>query len=66
MELLGIGEAARRLGVHPMTLVLWEKRGIVSPERDSSGRRIFLGEDIARLKKEREASKESPAKRFGR
>jgi DNA-binding transcriptional MerR regulator len=54
IELVGVSEAARRLRVHPFTLRRWEERGIVSPIRDSAGRRIFMGEDIDRLVRERE------------
>lgn len=61
MELLGVSEAARRLKVHPFTLRRWEARGIVSPVRDSSGKRLFMGEDIDRLVRERESVGKSEA-----
>ena len=56
MELLGMSEAARRLKVHPFTLRRWSEAGKVKPMRDSAGRRLFLGEDIAQLVKERAAA----------
>jgi DNA-binding transcriptional MerR regulator len=39
------------LGVHYMTLQLWERENIIpKPQRDSSGRRIYSDEDVVKLK----------------
>ncbi|MBI2843046.1 MAG: MerR family transcriptional regulator [Armatimonadetes bacterium] len=54
LEILGMSEAARRLRVHPFTLRRWCEAGKVYPMRDSTGRRLFLGSDIAKLVQERE------------
>ena len=43
---LGIGEAALRLGVTPMALRLYERRGIVLPARTASGRRLYSQHEI--------------------
>lgn len=54
MELIAMGEAARRLGVYPDTLVNWERRGLIKPIRDSVGRRLFTTEQLdAVIKKHR-------------
>ncbi|WP_222926510.1 MerR family DNA-binding transcriptional regulator [Fervidicola ferrireducens] len=42
MELLSIGEAAKRLGVHPNRLRAWEKQGLIKPVRLPSGQRRYL------------------------
>ena len=57
MELLGTSEAARRLRVHPFTLVRWDARGILTPMRDSAGRRLYLAETIEALAQKRRAQK---------
>ena len=43
-------EAARRAGVHPDTPRNYEKAGLLSPLRDSSGRRLFTDEDVKRIR----------------
>lgn len=45
-----ISETAGALGIHPQTLRNWERRGIIKPERDWAGRRIFSDEDIEKIK----------------
>lgn len=46
-----ISEVARLLGVSPSTLRLWEKVGLITPERSDGRYRLFTAEDIRRLKK---------------
>jgi predicted site-specific integrase-resolvase len=46
MELLSIGEAAKRLGVHPNRLRAWEKQGLIKPVRLPSGQRRYPVEEI--------------------
>lgn len=41
-------EAARLVGVHPNTLLLWEQRGLVTPKRDWRGWRAYDRDDLAR------------------
>ncbi|HBT46411.1 MAG TPA: IS607 family transposase [Peptococcaceae bacterium] len=49
MELLSIGEAAKRLGVHPNRLRAWEKQGLLRPVRLPSGQRRYPAEEINRI-----------------
>ncbi len=49
--LIRISEAAKRLGIHPNTLRHLEKRGVIKPERDWSGYRIFSERDIEEISK---------------
>ncbi|HBT46477.1 MAG TPA: IS607 family transposase [Peptococcaceae bacterium] len=49
MELLSIGEAAKRLGVHPNRLRVWEKQGLIRPVRLPSGQRRYPVEEINRI-----------------
>ena len=46
MELLTIGEIARRAGVCKATLHQYEKLGIIAPARDSSDRRLYTTADV--------------------
>ena len=53
--LLGPLEAARRLGIHPITLRRWDETGVLKPdEREFSGRRLYRPETIERFRQERE------------
>ena len=49
-----ISSAAHEVGVTPVTLRAYEARGVIVPERDSSGRRLYSDQDIeaARLFRE--------------
>ncbi|WP_211204539.1 MerR family transcriptional regulator [Ammonifex degensii] len=40
-RILPIGEAAKRLGVHPNRLRAWEKQGLIKPTRLPSGWRRY-------------------------
>jgi excisionase family DNA binding protein len=46
-----IKEAAKRLGVHPTTLVRLERRGLLHPARDWAGHRRFTQADIETLRR---------------
>lgn len=46
-----ISEVARILGVSPSTLRVWEKVGLIAPQRSDGRYRLFTVEDIRRLKK---------------
>jgi DNA-binding transcriptional MerR regulator len=48
MDLIPIGEAARRLGVNTSALRYYEERGLVSPAR-RSGRRMYTVDELRRL-----------------
>lgn len=49
MELLSIGEEAKRLGVHPNRLRAWEKQGLIRPVRLPSGQRRYPIDEINRI-----------------
>ena len=46
-----IAEAARRLGVHPITLKRIERVGVIDPMRDRNGWRRFDDETIERARR---------------
>lgn len=41
-------QAARHLGVSPKALLVWERRGLLSPERTTAGWRVYSDETLAR------------------
>lgn len=45
-----IGEAARLTGVSHGLLRLWEREGLVSPQRTPGGHRFYTAEDLVRLR----------------
>jgi excisionase family DNA binding protein len=49
MALLGVREAARRLGVHENTLRRWENAGLIRAVKLPTGVRRFREEDVERL-----------------
>jgi putative resolvase len=49
MALLGVREAARRLGVHENTLRRWEQAGLIRAVKLPTGVRRFRVEDVERL-----------------
>lgn len=52
-----IKAAAQATGLTVETLRAWERRyGVVVPSRDASGRRVYLAEDVLRLRRLREAT----------
>lgn len=46
-----IGIAAERAGMHPQTLRLYERRGLLSPIRDARNTRRYRVADVARLRR---------------
>jgi DNA-binding transcriptional MerR regulator/quercetin dioxygenase-like cupin family protein len=46
---LRIGDAARRIGVSPSALRLWERQGLVRPSRTPSGYRLYTEADLETL-----------------
>lgn len=55
--LIGISEAARRIGCCEDTLRDYDKKGIVQPARDSAGRRIFSEDDLKAARQYREQAR---------
>lgn len=53
-----ISVAAELAGVHPQTLRIYERRGLVNPGRTSGGNRRYSEADIARLKRVAELAAE--------
>ena len=47
--ILTISVAANILGVHPRTLMLYEKAGLISPHRTSTKRRMFSLKNLEEL-----------------
>ena len=46
-----ISVAAQLAGMHPQTLRIYERRGLLSPARTSGGNRRYSDADIARLRR---------------
>jgi len=46
-ETVGVGQAARILGVSPSTERLWEKHGLVSSTRTGAGKHCRYGREAA-------------------
>jgi DNA-binding transcriptional MerR regulator/quercetin dioxygenase-like cupin family protein len=46
-----IGEVARLLGVSRSLLRLWEREGLISPQRTPGGHRFYTDEDVLRLRR---------------
>lgn len=53
-----ISVAAEIAGVHPQTLRVYERRGLLSPERTSGNTRRYSASDIARLKRIQELTQQ--------
>ena len=45
-----ISVAAELAGMHPQTLRIYERRGLLNPARTAGGNRRYTDEDIARLR----------------
>jgi MerR family transcriptional regulator/heat shock protein HspR len=45
-----IGVAAELAGMHPQTLRMYERRGLLSPTRSKGGTRLYSQRDVARLR----------------
>lgn len=52
MDLIGVREAARRLGVHENTIRNYEQKGMLRAARLPSGLRKFSAADVARMREE--------------
>jgi MerR family transcriptional regulator, heat shock protein HspR len=46
-----IGVAAELAGMHPQTLRMYERRGLVRPSRSRGGTRLYSQRDVARLRR---------------
>lgn len=53
-ELLTCGDAARELNLTSDGIRALERRGSLKAKRTRSGMRLFLAEDVSRLKRERQ------------
>lgn len=53
-----IGVAAERAGMHPQTLRVYERRGLVSPRRTPGNTRLYSEADIRLLRRIQELSEE--------
>lgn len=45
-----IGEASRRTSICPTALRKLDRRGVLKPRRDYTGRRVYSDADISRLR----------------
>lgn len=45
-----IGVVARMLGVHPQTLRLYEREGLIGPNRTKGNTRLYSDEDLERMR----------------
>ena len=43
--------AAELIGLHPSTLRLWERKGLLTPARSDGGTRLYSDADLARLRR---------------
>jgi DNA-binding transcriptional MerR regulator len=55
-----ISDAARRVPCSAATLRAYAKRGVISPVRDSGGRRLFTDEDVQRAREQLSRSRVAP------
>lgn len=60
-----ISVAAELAGVHPQTLRVYERKGLLSPERTSGNTRRYSAQDIARLKRIQELTQREGANLAG-
>ena len=51
-----IGIAAELAGMHPQTLRVYERRGLLHPSRSKGGTRLYSQADVARLRRIQEMS----------
>ena len=49
-RLCGVGEAADAVGVSRQTLRIWERKGLITPQRTPGGQRRFTAQDIQAAK----------------
>lgn len=53
-----IGVAAARAGMHPQTLRVYERRGLITPARTARNTRVYSDADVALLRRIQELSEE--------
>ena len=53
-----IGVAAERAGMHPQTLRVYERRGLITPQRTARNTRVYCDADVALLRRIQELSEE--------
>ncbi len=53
-----IGVAAEMAGMHPQTLRMYERRGLITPTRTSGGTRLYSYADVVRLRQIQELSEQ--------
>lgn len=53
-----IGAAAQKAGMHPQTLRVYERRGLIRPGRSSGNTRLYSDEDVAVLRRIQALSEE--------
>ena len=53
-----IGIAAELAGMHPQTLRVYERRGLITPRRSARNTRLYSQADVARLRRIQELSEE--------
>jgi MerR family transcriptional regulator/heat shock protein HspR len=53
-----IGIAAELAGMHPQTLRVYERRGLITPQRTPRNTRLYSEADVARLRRIQELSEE--------
>jgi MerR family transcriptional regulator, heat shock protein HspR len=45
-----ISVAAELAGLHPQTLRIYEREGLISPDRSAGGTRLYSGQDVQKLR----------------
>ena len=53
-----IGIAAERAGMHPQTLRVYERRGLITPQRTAKNTRVYSEKDVELLRRIQELSEE--------
>src|SRR5690348_10340727 len=48
--LFSISVAAELSGLHPQTLRVYEREGLIDPDRSAGGTRLYSGRDVQRLR----------------
>ncbi len=57
-RLFMIGVAAEMAGMHPQTLRMYERRGLITPTRSAGGTRLYSYADVTRLRQIQELSEQ--------
>lgn len=50
-KVLTVGAIAHEAGLHPDTIRTYCRQGLLNPDRDSSGRRLFAEGDVKKAKR---------------